>query len=459
MISRSNLFDRARPFVAIAAGGRSRRRARAAAPAPACAETTGSLGRPPQPRRAARTTGARAAEAWGERYRANPSDPQVAIHYAQALRATGQRAQAVAVLEQASLHNAKNMEVLGAYGRALADVGNYQQALDVLGRAHAPDRPDWRILSAQGAVLDQMGRHEDAQRYYETALKIVPDEPSVLSNLGLSYALVQAAAARGGDAQARRRRPARRSAGAAESRAGGRPAGPLRGGRDASRAPTCRPRRPPPTSPICAQMLSQQSDAQTRPIREPARGAATIANRIRARSAIVRTSSLRVLFARRAARLSDEALGVTCCSAITRIAAGPRMTMNSTGRKNTIIGTVSLGGRPAAFFSASDMRMSRFSWAMTRSVVPIGRAVALRLLQGHAHRLDALEIGALGEVLVGLAAVLQIGQLGGGQRQLLGERDRLRADLGRHPLKRGLDRHAGFDADQQQIERVRERAA
>jgi len=34
-----------------------------------------------------------------------------------------------------------------------------------------------------------MGRHEDAQHYYETALKIVPDEPSVLSNLGLSYAL------------------------------------------------------------------------------------------------------------------------------------------------------------------------------------------------------------------------------------------------------------------------------
>ena len=49
--------------------------------------------------------------------------------------------------------------------------------------------PDWRILSAQGAVLDQMGRHEEAQRHYLTALKIVPDEPSVLSNLGLSYAL------------------------------------------------------------------------------------------------------------------------------------------------------------------------------------------------------------------------------------------------------------------------------
>jgi Flp pilus assembly protein TadD len=131
----------------------------------------------------------RAAQAWGERYQANQNDPQIAIHYAQALRQSGQRAQAVAVLEQASLRGPKNMELLGAYGRALADVGNFQQALDVLGRAHTPEHPDWRILSAQGAVLDQMGRHTEAQRYYETALKIVPEEPTVLSNLGLSYAL------------------------------------------------------------------------------------------------------------------------------------------------------------------------------------------------------------------------------------------------------------------------------
>jgi Flp pilus assembly protein TadD len=128
-------------------------------------------------------------DAWGERYRANPADAEAAMHYAQALRANGQRAQAVAVLEQASIQNPRHMGVLGAYGRALADVGNYQQALDVLNRAHLPDQPDWRILSVQGAVLDQMGRHADAQRYYATALRIVPDEPTVLSNLGLSYAL------------------------------------------------------------------------------------------------------------------------------------------------------------------------------------------------------------------------------------------------------------------------------
>jgi Flp pilus assembly protein TadD len=57
------------------------------------------------------------------------------------------------------------------------------------GEMTASGRPDWRVLSDQGAVLDQMGRHEEAQRYYGTALRIAPDEPSVLSNLGLSYAL------------------------------------------------------------------------------------------------------------------------------------------------------------------------------------------------------------------------------------------------------------------------------
>lgn len=149
------------------------------------AETTGSIAVAQR----TETDWRRDAEIWGQRYRQNQRDPETAIRYAQALRATGQRTQATSVLEQSAIYNPKNTAVLGAYGRALADSGNFQQALDVLARAHTPDQPDWRILSAQGAVLDQMGRHEEAQRYYSSALRMMPDEPSVLSNLGLSYAL------------------------------------------------------------------------------------------------------------------------------------------------------------------------------------------------------------------------------------------------------------------------------
>jgi Flp pilus assembly protein TadD len=131
----------------------------------------------------------RDADAYGQKYKANPSDPANAVRYAQALRATGQRAQAVAILQQTAIQNPRNKVVLGEYGRALAESGQYEQALEVFDRAHTPEQPDWHILSAQGAVLDQMGRHQEAQRHYLTALKIAPDEPSILSNLGLSYAL------------------------------------------------------------------------------------------------------------------------------------------------------------------------------------------------------------------------------------------------------------------------------
>ena len=133
----------------------------------------------------------RAVEVYGDRYRANPKDAEAALGYGQALRATGQRAQAAAVLEQASLAHSGNKALLAAYGRALADNGNLQAAFDVLSRAHSPANPDWRILSVQGTALDKMGKHEEARRYYATALKIVPEEPSVLSNLGLSYMLTR----------------------------------------------------------------------------------------------------------------------------------------------------------------------------------------------------------------------------------------------------------------------------
>lgn len=125
----------------------------------------------------------------GERYDGKPGEKSVSLRYAAVLRALNQQAQAVAVLEAASIANPKDNEVQAAFGKALAEAGRLDQAATVLASAHSPDRPDWRILSAEGTVADQQGRHEDAQRLYAEALRIVPNEPSVLSNLGLSYAL------------------------------------------------------------------------------------------------------------------------------------------------------------------------------------------------------------------------------------------------------------------------------
>src|SRR3954451_2797770 len=152
-------------------------------------DITGSITSKAEPAATTEADPRRAAESYGERYRANPKNPEAALAYGQALRTTGQRAQAVAVFEQATIAHPTNKLLLAGFGRALADNGNFQQAFDVLSRAHSPDNPDWRILSVQGTALDQLGRHDEARRYYASALKIVPDEPTVLSNVGMSYVL------------------------------------------------------------------------------------------------------------------------------------------------------------------------------------------------------------------------------------------------------------------------------
>jgi Flp pilus assembly protein TadD len=156
---------------------------------PKLSDVTGSIGSRAEATPAAPTDPVRAVEIYGDRYRANPKDAEAALGYGQALRANGQRAQAAAVLEQATIANPGNKALLAQYGRALADNGNFQQAFDVLSKAHSPDNPDWRLLSVQGTALDQMGRHDEARAYYASALKIAPGDPGVLSNLGLSYML------------------------------------------------------------------------------------------------------------------------------------------------------------------------------------------------------------------------------------------------------------------------------
>lgn len=148
------------------------------------AEVTGSISGP-------QTASANDAEALGKRFDAEPASAEAGLAYAQALRSRGQNAQAVAVLQQTALRNPSSLPVMAAYGKTLADAGRFKEAAAILERAHVPERPDWRILSVQGAVADQMGQFANAQRYYVAALKIVPGEPSVLSNQGLSFALVR----------------------------------------------------------------------------------------------------------------------------------------------------------------------------------------------------------------------------------------------------------------------------
>lgn len=124
---------------------------------------------------------------WTRRYQANPEDKATALGFAQALRADNRAGQAVEVLQRAMLQFPKDGTVASAYGKALAENGNFDEALKVVRAANSPRTPDWRLTSAEGAIQDQLGNSAEARRLYQEAMKIAPDEPSILNNLGLSY--------------------------------------------------------------------------------------------------------------------------------------------------------------------------------------------------------------------------------------------------------------------------------
>ena len=171
------------------------------------------------------------ADDWGKRYDRNPGEKIASINYARALRALTRYSEAAAVMQAAAVKSPRDFEVLGAYGKALADSGEFEQAKDVLSRAYAPERPDWTIMSVQGSVADRLGDHEGAQNFYRDALKIAPGEPSVLSNLGLSYALSKQLPLAEDALREASASPARRRAGPQQSRAGPRARGQVRRGR------------------------------------------------------------------------------------------------------------------------------------------------------------------------------------------------------------------------------------
>lgn len=126
-----------------------------------------------------------------QRYERDPGEKAASIDYARALRALTRYREAVAVMQTAAIKSPKDQEVLGEYGKALADAGELAQAKDVLTRAYTPDNPKWDVMSVQGAVADRMGDHAGAMQFYRDALKIAPGEPSVLTNMGLSFALAK----------------------------------------------------------------------------------------------------------------------------------------------------------------------------------------------------------------------------------------------------------------------------
>jgi Flp pilus assembly protein TadD len=162
----------------------------------------------------AKTELEKATEYWGRQYAQNPRDRKAAISYARNLKAGGQKEQALAVLQHASIYNGENRELASEYGRLALEVDQVSLAEKLLTAADDPSNPDWRVVSARGTVLAKQGNYKDAIPLFERALALAPEHPSLLNNL----ALAQAASGQADAAEALLRRAAKAADGDARIR-------------------------------------------------------------------------------------------------------------------------------------------------------------------------------------------------------------------------------------------------
>ena len=124
---------------------------------------------------------------WAGEYDTFPNDLEAAQRFAETLRKGGRADRAVTVAQEALQRFPNDKPLTLTYGLAQIAARNPQEALRPLAVIAAGDPHDWRVRSALGAALDQLGRFSEARQAYQEALAIQPNDPSVLTNMGVSH--------------------------------------------------------------------------------------------------------------------------------------------------------------------------------------------------------------------------------------------------------------------------------
>ncbi len=122
---------------------------------------------------------------------AAPTDVDSGVRQAHALRMAGQYDAAIRTLSQLMLVASDDPAVVSEYGKTLVEKGRGQDAVDFLTRAIELRPAEWSYYSALGVAYDEVGDEVSARTAYERALKLKPNDPSILNNYALSRMLAK----------------------------------------------------------------------------------------------------------------------------------------------------------------------------------------------------------------------------------------------------------------------------
>lgn len=129
------------------------------------------------------------ASFWLGELEKNPSDAEAALEGSIALRKIGSAERAVQLAAMGLQVKGESPQLWAALALGLVSGGENEPALQALQKAAALNPKDSNLQSAMGVVYDRLDRADLAATAYEAALKLAPDDASILSNYGLSIAM------------------------------------------------------------------------------------------------------------------------------------------------------------------------------------------------------------------------------------------------------------------------------
>ena len=126
---------------------------------------------------------------WSREYELNPGDLESAIKLSAAVRKLGNANRAVEIAQTTRALYPRDPYLTAEYAAALIASERAFDAMAPLDEALRYTPGFARLWSLKGAALDQQENYDLARKHYARALEITPNDPNIMANVGLSFAL------------------------------------------------------------------------------------------------------------------------------------------------------------------------------------------------------------------------------------------------------------------------------
>ena len=126
---------------------------------------------------------------WSREYELNPGDLESAIKLSSAVRKLGNPQRAVEIAQVSRALYPRDPYLTAEFAAALIAMERADEAIKPLDEALRTAPGYARLWSLKGAALDQNQNYDLARRHYARALQITPNDPNIMANVGLSFAL------------------------------------------------------------------------------------------------------------------------------------------------------------------------------------------------------------------------------------------------------------------------------